>query len=182
MRFRHLPCSVALAVAALGFSLSWTNDADAAGGAGKAQLGFDLDWASADHDDESWAGAGGALRLGYEIDALFATLIPEIGGSYHSFSNLDTSVYRGLVGARVRFLKVLEPGIYGHFGVGHADSDRPLLPSRTAGTMDLGLSLDFTLLPVIEFGGHAGYNSLFGGEDSNALNWWNAGLQLAIIL
>ena len=38
-----------------------------------------------------------------------------------------------------------------------------------------------TLLPVIEFGGHAGYNWLAGDENSDAIPWWNAGLQAAII-
>ncbi len=181
MRFRHWPCPVALAPLALGLCLSWPKSAQAAGGVGKGQLSLDLDWISADVEDEAWSGFGGGLRLGYEIDVLFASLIPEVGGSYHSISDLDTSLYRGLVGARLRFLKVLEPGIYAHFGVGHASSDSLLVPSRTASTGDVGLSLDFTLLPVIEFGGHAGYNWLSGSEDSDAIPWWNAGLQASII-
>lgn len=164
---------------ALGFALSWTERAQAE--VGKGQLAFDLDWVSADVDDDSWSGFGGGLRLGYEIDVVFASLIPELGGSYHSFSDLDTSLYRGVVGGRLRFFKILEPGVYAHFGVGHASSDSPLVPSRTASTGDVGLSLDFTLLPVIEFGAHAGYTWLTGDADNDAVPWWNAGLQAAVI-
>ncbi|HVJ15640.1 MAG TPA: hypothetical protein VM686_09365 [Polyangiaceae bacterium] len=178
---RHSLCRSALAALAVGFALTWSHCAEASGGVGKAQLSADLDWISADVEDESWTGFGGGLRLGYEIDVIFASLIPEIGGTYHSLSDLDTSLYRGVVGGRLRFLKILEPGVYAHFGVGHASTDNPLVPSRTASTGDVGLSLDFTLLPVIEFGAHAGYTWLAGGEDEDSIPWWNAGLQASVI-
>src|SRR5262245_2732390 len=113
---RQSSCRVALAALAVGFCLSLSERAEAK--VGEAQLALDLDWVSADVDDDSWTGFGGGLRLGYEIDVVFASLIPELGGSYYSFSDLDTSLYRGVVGGRLRFLKILEPGVYAHFGVG----------------------------------------------------------------
>jgi hypothetical protein len=149
------------------------------GGGGKTQIALDLDWAEALDDDAN--GAGGAIRLGYELDLVVLTLIPEIGGTYHSFSDADTKLYRGIVGGRLRFAKVLEPGIYAHLGIGRADVDRPLRPSWTAGTSDFGLLLDFTLLPIIEFGAHAGYAVQFGTDEADSFDWWNAGLHGALV-
>ncbi len=97
----------------------------------KTQIALDLDWAKALDGDAN--GGGGAIRLGYELDLVVLTLIPEIGGSYHSFSDADTKLYRGFVGGRLRFAKVLEPGIYAHLGIGRADVDRlapPVLDRR----------------------------------------------------
>jgi hypothetical protein len=164
----------------LGYSTlsSGTAHADEGGG-GKTQIALDLDWAKALDGDAN--GGGGAIRLGYELDLVVLTLIPEIGGSYHSFSDADTKLYRGFVGGRLRFAKVLEPGIYAHLGIGRADVDRPLRPSWTAGTSDFGLLLDFTLLPVIEFGAHAGYAVQFGTDDADSFDWWNAGLHGALV-
>ena len=173
----NLPSRFALATIALGLIVSWTSRAEA----GKTQLGFDLDWASADQGADTASGFGGGLRLGYQIDAALVSVIPEIGGNYYSFSDLDTSVVRGIVGGRLRFLKILEPGLYAHFGVGHADSDRPLFPAWTAATADGGISLDLTILPVFEFGGHAGYTVMWGEGEREALTWWNAGLQAAVV-
>ena len=173
----NLPARFALAAIALALMVSWTSRAEA----GKTQLGFDLEWASADQESETSSGFGGGLRLGYEIDALVLSVIPEIGGTYHSFSDLDTSVYRGVVGGRLRFLNILEPGLYAHFGVGHSDSDRELVPAWTGATADGGISLDLTILPVFEFGGHAGYTVLWGEGERDALTWWNAGLQAAVV-
>lgn len=176
-RVRFLARWVLSALAVLG-TVAWAGAARAEGG--KVQVGFDLDWAAADDAGES--GVGGALRLGYELDLIILTLIPEIGGTYHSFADLDTKVYRGIAGARLRFLKVVEPGVYAHLGVGHLTVDRTLGPSWTAATSDFGVSLDFTLLPIFEFGVHGGYNVQFeGDEETDGFDWWTAGLNAALV-
>lgn len=167
-----------LGALALGFSLISAGSAKAEEGGG-TQIAFDLDWVKA--LDGGANGAGGAIRLGYELDLLIVTIIPELGGSYHSFSSADTKLYRGFAGGRLRFAKVIEPGIYAHIGYGHASVDAPGGTSRSAGTSDFGVSLDLTLLPVIDLGAHAGYSLLFGTDEANSFDWWNAGLHGAIV-
>jgi hypothetical protein len=166
----------ALAVAC---GIFWPAAASANDGGGKTQIALDLDWARSLDDEAN--GAGGAIRLGYELDLIVLTLIPELGGSYHSFSDADTKLYRGFVGGRLRFAKVLEPGVYAHLGIGRADVDRPGDPSWTAGTTDFGVLLDFTLLPIVEFGAHAGYAVQFGTDEADSFDWWTAGLHAAVV-
>ncbi len=172
------PFRFALAAIAAALAVSFANLPEAS--AGRTHVALDLDWASADQGD-SPSGFGGALRLGYEIDAALVSVIPEFGLGYLSFSDAEAKVYRGVLGGRLRFLKLVEPGIYAHFGVGHGDIDVLEGQSWTAGTMDAGLLLDVTLLPMFEFGAHGGYNSLFSSGDIDALKWWSVGLHAAVV-
>ncbi len=174
-RFR--PVIALLAIVGLG--VAWTKPAQA-DRLGKPQLGVDLDWAVV-ADSDSAEGFGTALRLGYQLDLAGLTLIPELGGHYMSFSDADTKLYRGIVGARARFGTILQPGAYAHFGLARADTDRLLDPSWTASTMDGGLSLDLTPIPVLEIGGHAGYYVVTGKDDADAFKWWAAGLHATIV-
>jgi hypothetical protein len=152
---------------------------------GGMRLALDLDYALAFDQSEIDSGGGGALRLGHEFDAIALSLTPEISGSYHSFSgDFGPAVYRGTGGLRLNVGKILEPGVYGHAGVGRASFDVPGAaqdPSRTAFTWDAGVTLDFTLLPVIEIGAHAAYNSLAAG-DAERLDWLTAGLHATLAL
>jgi hypothetical protein len=167
----------AIALTATGFTILWSGQASA-----KTQIAGDFDWLGSDEAPGGWEnGVGGGLRLGYELDLVALSLIPEIGGTYHSFPDLDAQLYRGIVGGRLRFLKILEPGIYAHFGVGRFESDRLLVPSWTAGTADGGVSLDLTVLPVLEVGAHAGYNVQFGKDEIESFSYWSAGLNAALV-
>jgi hypothetical protein len=48
--------------------------------------------------------------------------------------------------------------------------------------MDAGLAIDFTLLPLIDLGLHAGYNAMFPRDDGSALKFVTLGAQAAIVL
>lgn len=142
------------------------------------KLALDAEVAGALQPDRMYTGAGGALRLGFELDATILSLTPEVGGSYHAFGGEtdSTSIFRGFGGARLALGAVVRPGIYGHAGyahVGHGDS------SRSAATYDGGLFLDFTLLPVIDLGIHGGYAMVAGNADGPANHWLNGGAHVA---
>ncbi len=129
-------------------------------------------------------GVGGALRLGRQLGGPLMSLTPEIGGSYHSLNGVyDGSMYRGFVGARLSIGAVIQPGIFGHVGYGHIffrDVSGPLDPSHGALTYDFGGTLDFTLVPVLDFGAHAAYNGLAANDDFGRINWISAGGHVSV--
>jgi hypothetical protein len=129
------------------------------------------------------SGVGGAFRLGREFDGPLLSLTPELGGSYHSLDGVyDASLYRGFAGLRLSLGLVVEPGIFGHVGYGHISfSDAsPFDGSHGGLTYDAGLTLDFTLLPVLEFGAHAAYNGLTGSDGFERINWVSAGGHVSV--
>lgn len=145
---------------------------------GGLRIGVDVEYV-VPIDEEIEGGPGGGARVGYELDAMLLSLTPELGGSYHSLSgDLEPSVYRGVVGLRLSFLKVLEPGIYGHVGLAHTNFDLGRLErSWTDVTYDLGVTLDVTLLPLFEFGGHVGYAYMAPEEsDLEGIDWVTLGV------
>jgi hypothetical protein len=144
-------------------------------------LALDLDYASAVENDYIENGGGGALRIGSELDLLLVTMIPEVSLGYHSFggnSDYDATAVTGTLGGRIRFLKILEPGIFAHAGVGHIGGYDP----HTGFAFDAGLTLDLTLLPLIDLGLHAAWNRVFGDSDHEGLSYATAGFHVALVL
>jgi len=101
-------------------------------------------------------------RLGYELDLVFAKIVPEVGGGWTTFSPVPDKeghdVIRGFAGARLRFGTVIVPSFFAHVGYGRIKTTRALPNDVSAGglTADAGAALEFTLLPLIDFGLHGG--------------------------
>jgi|GEM_PF-835112 len=145
----------------------------------KTHIAVDFDWGTALDAPGTKTGGGGALRLGQELDLLLVSLTPEIGGTYHAFGgNDETRLYSGIIGGRLAVGKIVEPSIYGHLGLAHVNGSE----NRTAPIMDAGLAVDFTLLPLIDLGLHAGYNAMLPRDDGSALKFVTLGAQAAIVL
>jgi hypothetical protein len=145
--------------------------------AGSTKAGLDLEYVFVEGDAFD-NGAGGAVRLGREFGAVLVSLTPEIGASYHSLNGVfDASLYRGFGGLRVSFLKVIEPGIFAHVGYGHISfrDVGPIDPSHGSLTYDVGGTLDFTLLPILDIGVHGAYNGLAADGDFERINWVTLG-------
>lgn len=145
----------------------------------KTHIAVDFDFNTALDAPRTKAGGGGALRLGQEFDLFLVSLTPEIGGAYHAFGGDDeTRLYSGFIGGRLAIGKVVEPSLFAHLGLAHTKG----LENRTAPIMDAGLAIDFTLLPLIDLGLHAGYNAMFPRDDGSALKFVTLGAQAAIVL
>jgi hypothetical protein len=140
-------------------------------------LGVDMDYAYAISLESIDSGAGGALRLGSELDLILVSLIPEAYIGYHSFEQ-GTSVTSGRLGGRLRIGKILEPGLYAHLGIARVGG----FGAYTAPVFDGGFTLDFTLLPFIDIGAHAAYNAVFELDDRPALTYATFGLHAALII
>ncbi|HKU44486.1 MAG TPA: hypothetical protein VJR89_40275 [Polyangiales bacterium] len=140
-------------------------------------LAVDFDYADTISSTIVDQGGGGGLRIGHELDAFLVTLVPELELNYHSFDNGDATTFAGLIGGRLRFLKILEPGIFAHAGAGHIGGDE----SHTGFAMNLGLTLDLTILPLIDLGLHAAWNRIFSGETHPGLSWSTFGAHVALV-
>jgi len=143
-------------------------------------VGADLDYTSGIGEDDKSGGTGFNVRLGYKLDLSILQLTPEAGGGWHTFSgNAEAKLSQGFVGGRLQFLKVLEPGIYAHIGYGHISSK--LGDTRSGTTADAGVSLDLTILPLVDLGLHGGYSGLLKSGDYPAFDSYVVGLHGALI-
>src|SRR6187551_2453834 len=121
----------------------------------KTHIAVDFDVNSAFDALGTKVGGGGALRLGQKFNLLLISLTPEVGGSYHAFGgNDETRLYSGFLGGRLGVGKIVEPSIFAHWGLAHMEG----LDTRTGTVLDAGLAIDVTLLPLVDFGVHGGYN------------------------
>jgi hypothetical protein len=149
---------------------------------GRLMIALDMDYSSAIQNDQIAKGGGGALRIGTQRNLFLVTLIPELTLDHHSYGaeRDDTaSITTGKIGGRIRFLKIIEPGIFAHVGIGHVGGD-PLY-SHTGVALDMGGTLDLTILPLIDIGIHGAWNRIFGGYDSG-VSYGTAGLHVALVL
>lgn len=143
-------------------------------------IGLDLDYAYAIEQESITAGGGGALRIGSELDLILITLIPEAYIGHHRWSEGDSSITDFKLGGRVRIGKILEPGLYAHFGLasvagGNADA-------YAAPAFDGGFTLDFTLIPFVDIGAHAAYSNVFATDDQDGIHYALFGLHAALVI
>jgi hypothetical protein len=146
-------------------------------GLGGTRLAFDLDYSNA-IEPEVGSGLGGAVRFGREYDVLILSLTPELMGNLHTFSGPgDSMAFAGMAGGRATLGKVIEPGVFAHVGAGHASL--PAGDSVTGLAMDLGLTLDLTLIPAVDLGVHAAWDAVTW-EGDNSFEWYRLGAHIAL--
>lgn len=152
---------------------------DRADDSSKTVLAFDLDFIAPLREPGSDIGGGGAVRLGRKMDFVLVSLTPEIGGGYDHFNgDNNAAVYRGFIGGRLGFGKLIEPSVFAHIGVGKLDAD---VGSHTAAAFDAGVALDLTFLPLINLGAHASYNTLLAQANYSSFDWLALGLHVALV-
>lgn len=126
-------------------------------------VSIDVDYAVPLDQQGIDSGAGGQLRFGPRLDLAILSLDAELGLGAHAFSGTDApTAYRGVVGARLGLGFILRPSVFAHIGVGHME--RSIAPDLTHATADVGVALDLTILPIIDLGAHAAYNTIVGNS------------------
>jgi hypothetical protein len=144
-------------------------------GPGGTRLAFDLDYANGIEPDVG-SGYGGQVRFGREYDVLILSLTPELVGDLHAFSGPgDGLQFAGMAGGRATIGKIIEPGVFAHVGAGHLS-----LPgdSITGLALDLGVTLDLTVIPAVDVGVHGAWDSMtWEGEDM--FDWYRVGAHIA---
>jgi len=143
-------------------------------------IGVDWDYTNGIEESNVSGGTGFKVRLGYKLDLKLLQLTPEIGGGYHTFTgDAGAKLSQGIVGGRVSFLKVLEPGVYAHLGYGHLSGS--VGDGRSGATADAGVTLDLTILPLVDLGIHGGYNGMLKSGDYPAFDSYVLGVHGALI-
>jgi hypothetical protein len=134
--------------------------------------------------DDVTSGPAFGIRLGQQLHLPLITLTPEIGFNWGSFSDGPT-IYRGILGARVGIGEILRFGVNAHIGFGHYSWEIATVDeSHTGFTLDGGLFLDLTILPLIDIGVHASYARISGDEEKGLepVQWLAFGLHAALII
>ncbi|HEY3665870.1 MAG TPA: hypothetical protein VGL19_07725 [Polyangiaceae bacterium] len=175
----RFPLSLPLLPAVIAGLLVFASARPAQASSGTA-IGVDLDYTNGIKEPFVGSGTGFNVRLGYKLDLLLLQLTPEVGGAYHTFSgDAGAKFSQGIAGARIAFGKILEPGAYAHVGYGHVGVDGG--GGRSGATIDGGLTLDLTILPLIDLGVHAGYNGLLASGSNNAFDTYVLGVHGALV-
>ena len=176
---RRIPAAVHLLPALLA-SVFITGAAREAHAKSGTALGLDLDYTNGINEPHVSKGTGFNVRLGYKLDLLVLQLTPEVGGAYHTFSGAASPKFsQGIIGGRLQFGKVLEPGLYAHLGYGHLSGDA--VDGYSGATADAGITLDLTLLPLLDVGAHAGYNGMLKSGGHDAFDSYVVGVHGAVI-
>lgn len=153
--------------------------------AAQTTLGVDLSFNDAVDQTDTDAGAGIDIYFGPRLDLAILTLTTELAGGYHDFRGaLQPTVYRALAGGRLGVGVGIRPSVFAHLGVGHLRYDELLGAGRDGRTNfagDLGLALDFTILPLIDVGVQGSYNMIAAGDNVDAFEWYQAGAHVTFV-
>lgn len=148
-------------------------------------IGADLETVVPLQFDEVETGPAFGVRLGAQLHLPLITLTPEVGFHYLSFTDGPT-VYRGIIGGRVGIGELLRFGVFAHLGFARQTWAPAAFGdvSHTGLTLDAGLFLDLTIIPLIDVGVHIAYGRVAANEDRNidANQWLGFGVHAALIL
>lgn len=149
---------------------------------GRLMLALDMDYSAALEHSEIDQGGGAGIRIGLERDYFLVTMIPELQLNYHRFNANtpdDATISAAKVGGRIRFFKIVEPGVFAHAGLAHIGGDR--VYRHTGIAFDAGFTLDLTILPLVDIGLHTAWNRVFG-DDEDGASYVTAGAHVALVL
>ena len=146
-------------------------------------IGADLETVVPIDFDNVSTGPAFGIRIGAQLHLPLITLTPEVGFHYASFTD-GPNVYRGIVGGRVGIGELLRFGVFAHLGFARQVWELATVDvSHTGLTLDAGLFLDLTIIPLIDIGVHIAYGRVGANEDENidANQWLAFGLHAALI-
>lgn len=133
----------------------------------------------------SGAGLGADVLLGKRLDLKLLMFSTELSLGMHALPGADDpTAYRAMVGGSVGLGFALRPSLFGHIGVGHIGVAPNSVPdqSRTSLATELGLALDFTLLPLIDLGVQVSHNAIGKTSDTDPFRWWQGGVHATLVL
>lgn len=180
---RSLSARLACALAPAAVLMTWPAAARADV---ETEIGIDFNYNNATSDFDADPGAGVDLYFGPRLNLAVLTLATELSAGMHDFGGfLDPALYRAMAGGRVGLGFIIRPSVFAHLGVGHLRYDDLLDDDRTGHTNiagDLGVALDFTLLPLVDLGVQGSYNFLAGDSAFDAFEWMQAGVHITFII
>lgn len=142
------------------------------------QIVLDGNFASS-AENQTGNGGGGALRVGEAFPVGFLVFVPELGGDFFKFAGpQEAKTYGGFAGARMRFGRLVEPGLFAHVGVAGVDR----VDKYAAPTVDLGITVDVTYFERVLLGVQGQYKSAIGTGGDPSFSFYTAGLSAGVKL
>lgn len=142
-----------------------------------AEVGADAVMEDTEGTDIDTVGVGAAARLGYTMGDGFMRFTPELKVGFESPGTPNSFSVKG--GARINFLQAISPAIFAHAG--------GLVGDMEGFVWDLGIGLDFAVIPHLDLGVFASYNQVQGDlafapptYQSSDWEWLRFGGQAAI--
>lgn len=143
-----------------------------------AEVGVDAVMEDTEGTDLQTLGVGAAARMGYTMGGPLIRVAPELKVGFESPGTPDSFSIKG--GARVNFLGAISPAIFAHAG--------GLVGDLEGFVWDLGVGLDFAIIPHLDIGAFASYNQAGGDlnfvppsyQGGNDWEWFRFGGQAAI--
>jgi hypothetical protein len=143
-----------------------------------AEVGVDAVQENTDGTDLEKTGVGAAARLGYTMGGPWLRVTPELKVGFEAPGTPNSFSVKG--GARVNFLNAISPAIFAHAG--------GLAGQLSGFVWDIGVGLDFRIIPKLDIGAFASYNQAGGDLDfvppsyqgGNDWVWFRFGAQAAI--
>jgi hypothetical protein len=143
-----------------------------------AEVGVDAVQENTDGTDLEKTGVGAAARLGYTMGGPWLRVTPELKVGFEAPGTPNSFSVKG--GARVNFLNAISPAIFAHAG--------GLAGQLSGFVWDIGVGLDFRIIPKLDIGAFASYNQAGGDLDfvppsyqgGNDWEWFRFGAQAAI--
>jgi opacity protein-like surface antigen len=167
-------CTGACAIALGAATLAWSETA-----AAENTLGVAVDFADGIDQSGTNSGAGAQVYFGPRMNLVLIDLTTELNGGFHTFGgDFNPAIYKLTAGGRLGIGVIIRPSVFAHVGVGHLRYNEFLTGEREGRTNlagDVGLALDLSLIPHIDFGVHGSYNVLAGGANSDAFKWYQTG-------
>lgn len=143
-----------------------------------AEVGVDAVMEDTEGTDLNTTGVGAAARMGYTMGGPLIRVAPELKVGFESPGTPDSFSIKG--GARVNFLGAISPAIFAHAG--------GLVGDLEGFVWDLGVGLDFAIIPHLDIGAFASYNQAGGSmnfvppsyQGGNDWEWFRFGGQAAV--
>lgn len=129
-------------------------------------------------------GVGIDVLLGKRLDLTLITIGTELSLGAHSFAGTDDpTAYRAMAGANLGVGSIFRPSVFAHLGVGHITVADDAFPdqTRTGLAGDVGLALDFTLLPLLDIGVQGSYNAISGNSKTDPFRWVQGGVHATLV-
>lgn len=128
---------------------------------------------------ETGTGGGAALRAGQVFPVGFVVFVPELGADVFKFAgHREATVYGGFAGARMRFGRLVEPGVFAHVGVAGVDR----VKQYAAPSVDFGIAVDITYFDRLLLGVQGEYKSAIGVGGDPSFSWYTAGASVGLKL
>ncbi len=146
-------------------------------------LGLNTNLVAALGEDQG-EGIGVDIYLGKRFDLKVLTLDAELSGGVQALSGEpELRAQRLVAGGRVGLGAVIRPIAFAHLGVGQVSYEPPVGSrlTRSGLAADVGVGLDFTLLPLLDIGVHASYNVIELRDRDDAFKSVVAGGHLTLV-